>query len=242
MVLAYSLVLLFLAALLVKVDVTSDSEGEQDLFGIFLVAILVAGPVVISLQLASGRILIALQTLRALVFCKKEEPPEEPHAEHGEFEMGSQLQADVSTDGPDESRLEASLEVEDASKEVTEALSNMSIESLFKVLNKDMSGSLSRNEMIGAAYTGELHGMTPEQASKLFNTLDTDKSGSLTLIEFKESSRSDSMADTLFGSASSVTSGLEITIAPPKSSQSKRKKRKSPKQQNLRGGTSFTTL
>ena len=42
-VLAYSLVLLFIAALMIKVDATSDDEDDQEIFGLLLVAILFAG-------------------------------------------------------------------------------------------------------------------------------------------------------------------------------------------------------
>ena len=44
-VLAYSLVLLFIAALMIKVDATSDDEDDQEIFGMLLVATLFAGPV-----------------------------------------------------------------------------------------------------------------------------------------------------------------------------------------------------
>ena len=44
-VLAYSLVLLFIAALMIKVDATSDDEDDQEVFGLLLVIILFAGPV-----------------------------------------------------------------------------------------------------------------------------------------------------------------------------------------------------
>ena len=38
-------VLLFIAALMIKVDATSDDEDDQEIFGALLVAILFAGPV-----------------------------------------------------------------------------------------------------------------------------------------------------------------------------------------------------
>ena len=44
-VLAFSLVLFFLAALMIKVDATSDDEHDQEVFGMLLVAFLCAGPV-----------------------------------------------------------------------------------------------------------------------------------------------------------------------------------------------------
>ena len=43
--LAFSLVLFFLAALMIKVDATSDDEHDQEVFGMLLVAFLCAGPV-----------------------------------------------------------------------------------------------------------------------------------------------------------------------------------------------------
>ncbi len=45
-VLSYSLVLLFVAALMIKVDATSDDEDDQKLFGALLIVILFAGPAV----------------------------------------------------------------------------------------------------------------------------------------------------------------------------------------------------
>ena len=43
-ILAYSLAMLFLAALLVKVDATGDSTNDQDVFSGLLIAVLFAGP------------------------------------------------------------------------------------------------------------------------------------------------------------------------------------------------------
>ena len=43
--LAFSLALFFLAALMIKVDATSDDEHDQEVFGMLLVAFLCAGPV-----------------------------------------------------------------------------------------------------------------------------------------------------------------------------------------------------
>ena len=57
-VLAYALALLFLAALLIKVNATSDDTQDQALFGVLLVLILFAGPV---LATSEGIYLIAGQ-------------------------------------------------------------------------------------------------------------------------------------------------------------------------------------
>jgi len=46
-VLAYSLTLFFFAALLIKVDATSDDADDQYVFGVILIAVLVMGPVLL---------------------------------------------------------------------------------------------------------------------------------------------------------------------------------------------------
>ena len=46
-VLAYSLTLLFFAALLIKVDATSDDADDQYVFGVILIAVLAMGPVLL---------------------------------------------------------------------------------------------------------------------------------------------------------------------------------------------------
>ena len=48
--LAFSLVLFFLAALMIKVDATSDDEHDQEVFGMLLVAFLCAGPVMSAVE------------------------------------------------------------------------------------------------------------------------------------------------------------------------------------------------
>jgi hypothetical protein len=50
-ILAYSLVLVFLAALLIKLDVTTDDPGDQAVFGTLLVIVFLSGPIFIILQL-----------------------------------------------------------------------------------------------------------------------------------------------------------------------------------------------
>ena len=49
-VLAFSLALFFLAALMIKVDATSDDEHDQEVFGMLLVAFLCAGPVMSAVE------------------------------------------------------------------------------------------------------------------------------------------------------------------------------------------------
>ena len=44
-VLSFSLVLLFIAALMIKVDATSDDEDDQEIFGVLLIVVLFTGPV-----------------------------------------------------------------------------------------------------------------------------------------------------------------------------------------------------
>ena len=48
--LAFSLVLFFLAALMIKVDATSDDEHDKEVFGMLLVAFLCAGPVMSAVE------------------------------------------------------------------------------------------------------------------------------------------------------------------------------------------------
>ena len=49
-ILAYALTLFFLAALMIKADLTGDSEEDQRTFGALLVAVLASGPTAIALQ------------------------------------------------------------------------------------------------------------------------------------------------------------------------------------------------
>jgi len=70
--LSASLGFLFLAALMIKVDITSDGDDDQDLFSALLVLILFAGPVVVTIQAAWRNIPAALGIL-SLVFGKKTE-------------------------------------------------------------------------------------------------------------------------------------------------------------------------
>ena len=50
-ILQYSIALLFLSALLIKVNATSDSNNDQVILGYFLMVVLLAGPTMITLQL-----------------------------------------------------------------------------------------------------------------------------------------------------------------------------------------------
>jgi len=49
-VLTYSLMLFFLAALMIKSDVSSDATDDQFMFGVFLVVVLAGGPISIFIQ------------------------------------------------------------------------------------------------------------------------------------------------------------------------------------------------
>ena len=49
-VLAFSLVLFFLAALMIKVDITSDDEHDQEVYGLLLVILLCGGPVLSAVE------------------------------------------------------------------------------------------------------------------------------------------------------------------------------------------------
>ena len=75
-VLSYSLVLLFQAALLIKVDVTSDDSSDQALFGAFLVMVLMAGPIAIVYQLTSSKLFVALTMARKFLLPKKKKKKE----------------------------------------------------------------------------------------------------------------------------------------------------------------------
>ena len=70
-VLAYSLVLFFLAALLIKVDATSDDDSDQALFGVFLIVVLLAGPIAITYQLVGSKLLVVLDVARKFLVPKK---------------------------------------------------------------------------------------------------------------------------------------------------------------------------
>ena len=49
-VLAFSLALFFLAALMIKVDITSDDEHDQEVYGLLLVILLCGGPVLSAVE------------------------------------------------------------------------------------------------------------------------------------------------------------------------------------------------
>ena len=70
-VLAYSLVLFFQAALLIKVDATSDDDSDQALFGVFLIVVLLAGPIAITYQLVGSKLLVVLNVARKFLVPKK---------------------------------------------------------------------------------------------------------------------------------------------------------------------------
>ena len=49
-ILQYSVTLIFLSALLIKVDATSDSANDQEILGYFLMLVLLLGPIMITFQ------------------------------------------------------------------------------------------------------------------------------------------------------------------------------------------------
>ena len=70
-VLAYSLVLFFLAALLIKVDATSDDDSDQALFGVSLIVVILAGPIAITYQLVGNKLLVVHNAARKFLVPKK---------------------------------------------------------------------------------------------------------------------------------------------------------------------------
>ena len=70
--LAYSLVLLYLAALMIKVDSTSDSNRDQMVLGIFLVCVVVIGPLAVLYQYMKPYLKICCAPITKR-FAKKEE-------------------------------------------------------------------------------------------------------------------------------------------------------------------------
>ena len=60
-ILAVSLLFLFLAALMIKVNATSDTDSDQEVFGIILVGVLAAGPAVITIQAAASLLASTMQ-------------------------------------------------------------------------------------------------------------------------------------------------------------------------------------
>ena len=77
-VLAVSLCLFFTAALMIKVDATSDDEDDQEIFGLLLIAVLAAGPVLSAVEVFWDWLVVGART--------KEGGEEEETEEGGEVE------------------------------------------------------------------------------------------------------------------------------------------------------------
>jgi hypothetical protein len=77
-VLAYSLVFFFLAAVMIKLDATGDDVSDQVVFGVLLICVLVAGPATILLG-ASWELLKAKMSTKGTT----SDPEAEAEHEHG---------------------------------------------------------------------------------------------------------------------------------------------------------------
>ena len=60
-VLGYSLSMIFLAALMIKADLTGSSPSEEQFYGVFLVVVALAGPLLIAVQLISSNFIFVLR-------------------------------------------------------------------------------------------------------------------------------------------------------------------------------------
>ena len=99
-VLAYSLVLFFLAALLIKVDATSDDDSDQALFGVFLIVVLLAGPIAITYQLVGSKLLVVLNVARKFLVPKKKKKQQRKSATEVElaFRVANKAEEGVVSD------------------------------------------------------------------------------------------------------------------------------------------------
>ena len=98
-ILSYSLLLFFVAALMIKAEMTSEDSGDQETFGILLIFILIAGPLILTL-ITVMQLLRAATSVASHSCCgSKEEAP----ADQQEPEAGSKnpaREADSSVDRP----------------------------------------------------------------------------------------------------------------------------------------------
>ena len=83
----HSLTLIFLAALLIKVDATSDDPQDQRLYGFVLIIVLLAGPILALVQMAGAPFALCLQGL----FCKEkcQDKPNDKRASLEAYELTS---------------------------------------------------------------------------------------------------------------------------------------------------------
>jgi len=103
-----------------------------------------------------------------------------------------------------------------APKKADGPLPSLTAEELFEALDKDKSGEVTKDELVGAAYVGRLGpGMTPEVAARLFETLDADGSGALTLAEFRRAAVEEEEEDDAGGGGvtSFMSSGLSGIVS-----------------------------
>ena len=78
---------MFLAALLVKVEVASEDASDAALFDTFLVLILLAGPLFIAWQLAAGKVFFVLGLLHAALAPKKKKSKKSSRKSATEVEL-----------------------------------------------------------------------------------------------------------------------------------------------------------
>jgi len=129
-VLSASLEVLFVAALMIKVDIASDSDDDQGLFSALLVFILFAAPLVVTIQAAWGKILAAIGVL-SLILGKKTEEKNSQKAEAGVLkdQEGGGDQNGESKDGPniDEGQGITAVKQETATETPSRSMSRSSI-------------------------------------------------------------------------------------------------------------------
>jgi len=129
-VLSASLEVLFVAALMIKVDIASDSDDDQGLFSALLVFILFAAPLVVTIQAAWGKILAAIGVLSLILGKKTEEKnSQKAEAEVLKDQEGGGDQNGESKDGPniDEGQGITAVKQETATETPSRSMSRSSI-------------------------------------------------------------------------------------------------------------------
>jgi hypothetical protein len=104
--LIYSLTLLFLAALLIKVDETSSDEGDDKLFGIILIIIMVAGPVVIFLKFVSDHLFPSTSSSSSSLNDEVEDDSKEEFLKNKNDDDGAILSSSVDNNSTNQTELE----------------------------------------------------------------------------------------------------------------------------------------